>query len=172
MLVELQLVHEEPPFGLVRRDVDGNRPARGLDYPAVADAVRSQHCLNLHGQLSNFIQPSGDGRTGIELAGAIDGLDVVILDIGLPDMSGLDVARKAIILARELSLGEVKEIHEKNPGLELEYFVHGSICMAYSGRCLMSNYLTYRDAIDVARLIAEGGIHEQGTPDQVRAEVS
>jgi U32 family peptidase len=51
-----------------------------------------------------------------------------------------------IILSRELPLEEVREIHEKNPGLELEYFVHGSICMAYSGRCLLSNYLTYRDA--------------------------
>jgi putative protease len=51
-----------------------------------------------------------------------------------------------VILSRELPLEEVREIHEKNPGLELEYFVHGSICMAYSGRCLLSNYLTYRDA--------------------------
>ena len=51
-----------------------------------------------------------------------------------------------IILAREISLREIKEIHEKNPKLELEYFVHGSICMAYSGRCLLSNYFAYRDA--------------------------
>jgi len=51
-----------------------------------------------------------------------------------------------IILSREISLNEVREIHEKNPGLELEFFVHGSICMAYSGRCLLSNYMTYRDA--------------------------
>lgn len=51
-----------------------------------------------------------------------------------------------IILSREISLKEIREIHEKNPGLELEFFVHGSICMAYSGRCLLSNYMTYRDA--------------------------
>lgn len=51
-----------------------------------------------------------------------------------------------IILSREISLKEVKEIHEMNPGLELEFFVHGSICMAYSGRCLLSNYFTFRDA--------------------------
>jgi putative protease len=51
-----------------------------------------------------------------------------------------------IILSREISLNEIKEIHEKNPTLELEFFVHGSICVAYSGRCLLSNYLTYRDA--------------------------
>jgi DNA-binding response OmpR family regulator len=41
----------------------------------------------------HVVEHASDGRTGIELAGAIDGLDAVILDIGLPDMSGLDVAR-------------------------------------------------------------------------------
>ena len=51
-----------------------------------------------------------------------------------------------IILSRELSLKEVTEIGEKNPGLEIEFFVHGAICMAYSGRCLLSNYFSYRDA--------------------------
>jgi putative protease len=51
-----------------------------------------------------------------------------------------------IILSREISLKEIREIHEKNPGLELEFFVHGSICIAYSGRCLLSNYFTHRDA--------------------------
>ncbi|MGB9813048.1 MAG: peptidase U32 family protein [Thermovenabulum sp.] len=52
-----------------------------------------------------------------------------------------------IILARELSLKEIKEIREKVPEtLELEVFVHGSMCISYSGRCLLSNYLTFRDA--------------------------
>ncbi|MCL2605258.1 MAG: U32 family peptidase [Defluviitaleaceae bacterium] len=51
-----------------------------------------------------------------------------------------------VILARELSLGEIKEIHGHNPDLHLEAFVHGAMCMAYSGRCLISNYLKDRDA--------------------------
>jgi len=51
-----------------------------------------------------------------------------------------------IILSRELSLAEIKEIKDKNPSLELETFVHGSICIAHSGRCLISNYLSQRDA--------------------------
>ena len=51
-----------------------------------------------------------------------------------------------IILSRELSLKEIAEIHEHNPHLEIECFVHGAICMAYSGRCLLSNYFSYRDA--------------------------
>ena len=57
-----------------------------------------------------------------------------------------DQGVKRIILSRELSLEEIQEIHEKVPGLELEAFVHGSICIAYSGRCLLSNYFNHRDA--------------------------
>ena len=54
---------------------------------------------------------------------------------------------KRIVLARELSLKEIKEIRAKLPETcELEAFVHGSMCMSYSGRCLMSNYMTGRDA--------------------------
>lgn len=51
-----------------------------------------------------------------------------------------------IILSRELRLAEIKEIHTRVPDIELEAFVHGSICIAYSGRCLMSHYMSYRDA--------------------------
>jgi len=50
------------------------------------------------------------------------------------------------ILSREISIKEIKEIHEQVPEIELECFVHGAICMAYSGRCLLSNYFSYRDA--------------------------
>ena len=54
---------------------------------------------------------------------------------------------KRIVLARELSLREIKEIREHVPDdLELEAFVHGSMCISYSGRCLLSNYMTYRDS--------------------------
>lgn len=54
---------------------------------------------------------------------------------------------KRIVLARELSLEQIKEIRAKLPeGCELEAFVHGSMCMSYSGRCLLSNYMTGRDA--------------------------
>jgi putative protease len=50
-----------------------------------------------------------------------------------------------IILARELSLKEIKEIREKTQGT-LEAFVHGAMCISYSGRCLISNFMTGRDA--------------------------
>jgi putative protease len=52
---------------------------------------------------------------------------------------------KRIILSREISIKEMKEIHEKVPDIELEAFIHWAICMAYSWRCLISNYLSNRD---------------------------
>lgn len=51
-----------------------------------------------------------------------------------------------IICAREMSIKEVTTIHKQLPSMELEYFVHGSVCMAYSGRCLLSNFTGGRDA--------------------------
>jgi putative protease len=53
---------------------------------------------------------------------------------------------KRIILSRELSLKEVAEIREECPGIELEVFVHGALCIAYSGRCLLSGYMSHRDS--------------------------
>lgn len=50
-----------------------------------------------------------------------------------------------VILSRELSLEEIEEIRNQVPGMELEVFVHGALCMAYSGRCLLSGYINRRD---------------------------
>lgn len=52
---------------------------------------------------------------------------------------------KRIILSRELSLDEIKEIRQECPDMELEVFVHGALCIAYSGRCLLSGYFNHRD---------------------------
>ncbi|MTW13582.1 tRNA 5-hydroxyuridine modification protein YegQ [Pseudoduganella eburnea] len=51
-----------------------------------------------------------------------------------------------VILSRELSLDEIEEIRQRCPDMELEVFVHGALCMAYSGRCLLSGYFNHRDA--------------------------
>ena len=52
-----------------------------------------------------------------------------------------------VVAARELSLKEIKELRENIPeDLEIEAFVHGAMCISYSGRCLLSNYFTGRDA--------------------------
>ncbi len=53
---------------------------------------------------------------------------------------------KRIILSRELSLDQVEEIRQACPDIELEVFVHGALCIAYSGRCLLSGYFNHRDA--------------------------
>ena len=59
----------------------------------------------------------------------------------------VELGAKRLILARELSLQEIKMIRENVPSdVEIEVFVHGAMCMAYSGRCLLSNYLTGRDS--------------------------
>ncbi|MBI6898963.1 tRNA 5-hydroxyuridine modification protein YegQ [Pseudomonas putida] len=57
---------------------------------------------------------------------------------------GLGLTR--VILSRELSLEEIEEIRQQVPEMELEVFVHGALCMAYSGRCLLSGYMNKRDA--------------------------
>ncbi len=51
-----------------------------------------------------------------------------------------------VILSRELSLDEIEEIRNECPDMELEVFVHGALCIAYSGRCLLSGYFNHRDA--------------------------
>ncbi|HEB95767.1 MAG TPA: U32 family peptidase [Sedimenticola thiotaurini] len=51
-----------------------------------------------------------------------------------------------VILSRELSLEEIGEIRQACPDVELEVFVHGALCIAYSGRCLLSGYFNHRDA--------------------------
>lgn len=50
-----------------------------------------------------------------------------------------------VILSRELSLDEIEEIRQQCPDMELEVFVHGALCIAYSGRCLLSGYFNHRD---------------------------
>ena len=58
-----------------------------------------------------------------------------------------DLGAKRVVLAREVPLKEIKEIRANIPGgLELEAFAHGSMCVSFSGRCLLSNYMTGRDA--------------------------
>ena len=53
---------------------------------------------------------------------------------------------RRVVLSRELSMAEIREIREKVPEMELEVFVHGALCIAYSGRCLLSGYINKRDA--------------------------
>ena len=61
--------------------------------------------------------------------------------------SWFDLGASRVVLAREVSLEEIRTIREKtDPRLELETFGHGAMCVSYSGRCLLSNYMTGRDS--------------------------
>lgn len=58
-----------------------------------------------------------------------------------------EMGAKRVVLAREMSLAEIREIRDSiSPECELEIFVHGAMCISYSGRCLLSNYMTARDS--------------------------
>lgn len=57
-----------------------------------------------------------------------------------------ELGAKRVVLARELSIKDIKEISKKCPDIELEAFVHGAMCISYSGRCLLSNYMASRDS--------------------------
>ena len=57
-----------------------------------------------------------------------------------------ELGAKRVVMAREVSLEELAEIRVKVPDIEIEVFVHGAMCIAISGRCLLSNYMTGRDA--------------------------
>lgn len=61
--------------------------------------------------------------------------------------SWYDMGAKRVVLAREMTLNEVREIRDNTlPDCELEAFIHGAMCVSYSGRCLLSNYMTARDS--------------------------
>lgn len=79
-----------------------------------------------------------------------------------------------VVLARELTLNEIREICKAVPDVELECFIHGSMCVAYSGRCLLSQYYVGRDANRGAcaqpcrwEYRAELGFHETKRPERV-----
>ena len=57
-----------------------------------------------------------------------------------------DIGVSRVILARELSIKQIKEIHEQNPNLELECFIHGALCVSMSGQCYLSQYIGGRSA--------------------------
>ena len=57
-----------------------------------------------------------------------------------------DIGVSRVVLARELSLEQIKNIHKENPNLELECFIHGALCVSYSGQCYLSQYIGGRSA--------------------------
>ena len=140
------------------------------------EAVRFAHAHGVRTHVTVNTMPRGDElkRLPEHLENLNDaGVDALILaDLGVFTLSGkyaprcerhistqqsvanaacatawYDLGAKRVVLARELSLSEIREIRENTPSeLELETFAHGAMCVSYSGRCLLSNYMTGRDS--------------------------
>lgn len=77
-----------------------------------------------------------------------------------------------VILSRELSLDEIEEIRQQCPDMELEVFVHGALCIAYSGRCLLSGYFNHRDANRAPAPIPAAGITRWTMPPRMAPATS
>lgn len=149
--------------------------AKNFDLDSMRDAVNYAHERNVRVHITMNIVPHDKDLEGIvEYIKALEemGVDALIIsDPGIfkiaKDNCNIDLhistqasvtnsatinfwyqmGAKRVILARELSLDEIIEIRNNVPkDLEIECFIHGAMCISYSGRCLLSNYMTGRDA--------------------------
>lgn len=149
--------------------------AKNFDREAMIEAVEYAHAHNVRVHITMNIVPHDEDMNGLEdYLKFLDeiGVDALIIsDPGIfsiaKELTDIDLhistqasvtnsatvnfwynmGAKRVILARELSLEEIIEIRKNTPkDLEIEVFVHGAMCISYSGRCLLSNYMTGRDA--------------------------
>lgn len=149
--------------------------AKNFDREAMKKAVDYAHDNGVNVHITMNIVPHDEDMVGIEdYLKFLDqiGVDALIIsDPGIfsiaKDLTDIDLhvstqasvtnsatvnfwykmGAKRVILARELSLEEIIDIRNNTPkDLEIEVFVHGAMCISYSGRCLLSNYITGRDA--------------------------
>ncbi len=132
--------------------------ARGKKVYVAANIFARNHDFdNLKGYLSRLQEMGADGVI-VSDAGVIHVCKKVAprLEIHISTQANTCNAYSAefwheagasrVVLARELSLQEIAEVHAHNPNLELEAFVHGAMCISYSGRCLLSDYLDGRSS--------------------------
>lgn len=149
--------------------------AKNFDRDELKKAVNFAHDNNVRVHVTMNILPHDEDMTGlVEYLEFLDSIGVDALIISDPGIFALakkhtdvdlhistqasvtnsatvkfwhDMGAKRVILARELSFEEIKEIKKNAPeDMEIECFVHGAMCISYSGRCLLSNYMTGRDA--------------------------
>ena len=149
--------------------------AKNFDKDELTRAVKLAHDNNVRVHVTMNILPHDEDMTGLtEYLEFLNSIKVDALIISDPGIFSLakqhtdidlhistqasvtnsatvkfwhDMGAKRVILARELSLEEIKEIVKNAPeDMEVECFIHGAMCISYSGRCLLSNYMTGRDA--------------------------
>lgn len=100
----------------------------GVDAVLIQDMGLLSKLIDLHLSLPIHASTQCDNRNSEKVA--------FFKDIGL----------SRVVLARELSLEQIRKIHEENPEIELEAFVHGALCVSYSGQCYLSQYIGGRSA--------------------------
>ena len=149
--------------------------AKNFDKDELKKAVNFAHDNNVRVHVTMNILPHDEDMKGlVEYLEFLDSISVDALIISDPGIFALakehtdvdlhistqasvtnsatvkfwhDMGAKRVILARELSLEEIKEVKKNAPeDMEIECFIHGAMCISYSGRCLLSNYMTGRDA--------------------------
>ncbi len=150
--------------------------AGNFDRDELPEAVRYAHSHGVRAHVTvNTMPRNGETAKLPEYLRSLDaaGVDALIVaDLGVFTMAGkyapncerhistqqsianyacaqawYDLGAQRVVLARELSLPEIREIRARVPEkLELETFCHGAMCVSYSGRCLLSNYMTGRDS--------------------------
>ena len=125
--------------------VTANIFAKNADFPALADYF-------------SYLQEIGADAALVTDAGVLSVAKKAAPELALHISTQANTTNKyaagfwreqgaeRVVLARELSIAEVREIKDHCPDLELEVFVHGAMCISYSGRCLLSNYLAGRDS--------------------------
>ena len=150
----------------------GARQAAGNSLEDLADVVRYAHTYGVQVLVTlNTLLHDDEYADAVALAHAlykigVDALiiqDLHLLDLDLPPIRLhastqcdnrtpehvahlRDLGFKRVVLARELSIDEIRAIHEAVPDIELEAFVHGALCVSYSGRCYISEVLANRSA--------------------------
>ena len=148
----------------------------GFDMQSLAEAVRTVHAAGKRIYVTvNAFAGNADVDAAADYARALHALGVdaaIVSDLGLirtmrlaaPELeihvstqanclnyaaacAYYDMGATRVVLGREMSLAEIRELRRRTPAeLELEAFVHGAMCMSYSGRCMISAYLTSRSA--------------------------
>ena len=150
----------------------GARQAAGNSLEDLAEVVRYAHTYGVQVLVTlNTLLRDDEYADAVALAHAlysigVDALiiqDLHLLDLDLPPIRLhastqcdnrtpeqvkrlRDMGFKRVVLARELSIGEIRAIHQAVPDIELEAFVHGALCVSYSGRCYISEVLAGRSA--------------------------
>ena len=131
----------------------------GVKAYVTINTIPRNNALDRIGNFARFVEDSGADAAIVADVGVMGIIKryAPSLEIHMSTQAGVanyesarmwyDLGAKRVILARELSLDDIAEIRAKtSPDLDIECFVHGSMCVSFSGRCLLSNYLADRDA--------------------------